>query len=422
MLDLKFIRNNVEKVKRAIELKNDHADVDKLIELDAEKRKSLIEVEDLKRQRNTVSEEIGKMKKQKQDASEVIAKMRNVSDKIKELDEQIRELDAQIYEIHIRIPNIPHPTVPVGKDESANVEVKKWGELPEMDFQPLPHWEVGEKLGILDLAGGSKVSGSFFINYVGLGARLQRALIAFMLDLHIKKHGYTEVYPPFIVNRESMFGTGQLPKMEEDMYHAVMDDLFLIPTAEVPVTNLLRDQVLKGENLPVYYTAYTPCFRREAGTHGKDTRGLIRVHQFDKVEMVKFVDPEKSYDELETLLGNAEDVLQLLELPYRVLTLASGDLSFAAAKCYDIEVWAAGLGKWLEVSSCSNFEDFQARRANIRFKQDPSSKPEFVHTLNGSGLALPRTVIAILENYQTDEGTIIVPQVLREYMGTDVIK
>ncbi|MBC8180644.1 serine--tRNA ligase [candidate division KSB1 bacterium] len=422
MLDLKFIRNNVEKIKRAIELKNDHADVDKLIELDTEKRKMLIEVEDLKRQRNTVSEEIGNMKKLKQDASEVIAKMRNVSDKIKELDEQIRKLDEQIFEIQIRIPNIPHPSVPEGKDESANIEVKKWGELPEMDFQPLPHWEVGEKLGILDLAGGSKVSGSFFINYMGLGARLQRALISFMLDLHIKKHGYIEVYPPFIVNRESMFGTGQLPKMEEDMYHAAVDDLFLIPTAEVPVTNLLRDQVLKGENLPVYYTAYTPCFRREAGTHGKDTRGLIRVHQFDKVEMVKFVDPKVSYDELETLLGNAEEVLQLLELPYRVLTLASGDLSFAAAKCYDIEVWAAGLSKWLEVSSCSNFEDFQARRANIRFKRDPSSKPEFVHTLNGSGLALPRTVIAILENYQTDEGTIIVPEVLREFMGTDIIK
>ena len=422
MLDLKFIRNNVEKIKRAIELKNDHADVDKLIELDTEKRKMLIEVEDLKRQRNTVSEEIGNMKKLKQDASEVIAKMRNVSDKIKELDEQIRKLDEQIFEIQIRIPNIPHPSVPEGKDESANIEVKKWGELPEMDFQPLPHWEVGEKLGILDLAGGSKVSGSFFINYMGLGARLQRALISFMLDLHIKKHGYIEVYPPFIVNRESMFGTGQLPKMEEDMYHAAVDDLFLIPTAEVPVTNLLRDQVLKGENLPVYYTAYTPCFRREAGTHGKDTRGLIRVHQFDKVEMVKFVDPKVSYDELETLLGNAEEVLQLLELPYRVLTLASGDLSFSAAKCYDIEVWAAGLSKWLEVSSCSNFEDFQARRANIRFKRDPSSKPEFVHTLNGSGLALPRTVIAILENYQTDEGTIIVPEVLREFMGTDIIK
>ena len=422
MLDLKFIRNNVEKVKRAIELKNDYADVDKLIEFDVEKRKILIEVEALKRQRNTVSEEIGKMKKQNQDASEVITKMRNVSDKIKELDEQIKKLDEQIYEIHIRIPNIPHSTVPEGNDESANIEVKKWGELPEMDFQPLPHWEIGEKLGIIDLAGGSKISGSFFINYLGLGARLQRALIAFMLDLHIKKHGYTEVYPPYIVNRESMFGTGQLPKLEEDMYHAVVDDLFLIPTAEVPVTNLLRDQVLKGENLPVYYTAYTPCFRREAGTHGKDTRGLIRVHQFDKVEMVKFVKPEISYDELETLLGNAEEVLQLLELPYRILTLASGDLSFAAAKCYDIEVWAAGIGKWLEVSSCSNFEDFQARRANIRFKRDASSKPEFVHTLNGSGLALPRTVIAILENYQTDEGTIIVPEVLREFMGTDVIK
>ncbi len=422
MLDLKYIRNNVEKVKHAIALKNDKADVDKLIELDSKKRNILIEVEDLKHQRNKVSEEIGNMKKQKQDASDVIAKMREVSDKIKKLDENVKTYDEQIYYIHIRIPNIPHPSVPEGKDESANVEVKRCGKLPEMDFQPEAHWEVGEKLGIIDLAGGSKVSGSFFINYVGLGARLQRALIFFMLDLHIKKHGYTEVYPPYIVNRESMFSTAQLPKMEEDMYHVAVDDLFLIPTAEVPVTNLLRDQLLKGENLPIYYTAYTPCFRREAGTHGKDTRGLIRVHQFDKVEMVKFVKPETSYDELEKLLGNAEEVLQLLELPYRVLTLATGDLSFAAAKCYDIEVWAAGIGKWLEVSSCSNFEDFQARRANIRFKPDPSSKPEYVHTLNGSGLALPRTVIAILENYQTDEGTIIVPEVLREFMGTDVIK
>ncbi|MFQ5453624.1 MAG: serine--tRNA ligase [Candidatus Zixiibacteriota bacterium] len=421
MLDLKFIRNNVEKVKRAIELKNDQADVDKLIELDVDKRKILIKVEELKHQRNTVSEEIGKMKKQKQDASEAIAKMRKVSNNIKELDEQVKRLDEQIYEISIRIPNIPHSSVPEGKDETANVEVKKWGILPEIDFQPLPHWEVGEKLGIIDLAGGSKVSGSFFINYVGLGARLQRALISFMLDLHIEKHGYTEVYPPYIVNRESMFGTGQLPKMEEDMYHASVDDLFLIPTAEVPVTNLLRDQVLMGEKLPVRYTAYTPCFRREAGTHGKDTRGLIRIHQFDKVEMVNFVKPESSYNELETLLTNAEEVLQLLDLPYRVLSLATGDLSFAAAKCYDIEVWAAGIGNWLEVSSCSNFEDFQARRTNIRFKRTPSSKPEYVHTLNGSGLALPRTVIAILENYQTDEGTIIVPQVLRKYMGTDVI-
>lgn len=422
MLDIKFIRNNVDKVKKAIELKNDFADIDQLLAMDAEKRKILTEVEDLKHQRNKVSEDIGRMKKQKQDAEQFIAEMKNVSDRIKELDEKVKTFDQQIYEILIRIPNIPHDTVPVGKDESANVEIKRWGELSPKDFKAIPHWDIGEKFDIIDFSGGSRVAGSSFINYKGLGARLQRALIYFMLELHIKKHGYTEVYPPFIVNRESMFGTGQLPKLEEDMYHAAVDDLFLIPTAEVPVTNLLRDQLLRGEDMPIYYTAYTPCFRREAGTYGKDTRGLIRVHQFDKVEMVKFVKPETSYDELETLLQNAEEVLQLLELPYRVIALSTGDLSFAAAKCYDIEVWADGIGKWLEVSSCSNFEDFQARRANIRFKRDASSKPEYVHTLNGSGLALPRTVIAILENYQTDEGTVIVPKVLRDFMGTDIIK
>jgi seryl-tRNA synthetase len=422
MLDIKFIRNNVEKVKKAIKLKNDYADIDKLLQLDAEKRKILTEGENLKHQRNSVSEEIGRMKKQQQDASHLIAEMKAVSERIKQLDEQVKTYDQQIYDILIQIPNIPHPSVPEGKDETANLEIRRWGELPPKDFTAVPHWEIGEKLDIIDFSGGSRVSGSFFINYKGLGARLQRALITFMLDLHIQKHGYTEVYPPFIVNRDSMFNTGQLPKLEEDMYVTSVDDFFLIPTAEVPVTNLLRDQVLNGEDLPIYYTAYTPCFRREAGTYGKDTRGLIRVHQFDKVEMVKFVKPETSYDELESLLQNAEEVLQLLELPYRVLSLSTGDLSFAAAKCYDIEVWADGIGKWLEVSSCSNFEDFQARRANIRFKRDPSAKPEYVHTLNGSGLALPRTVIAILENYQTDEGTVIVPQVLREFMGTDIIK
>ncbi len=422
MLDIKFIRNNVNKVKNAIQLKNDQADIDQLLELDAEKRRVMTEVEQLKHQRNKVSDEIASMKKQKQDASHLINEMKQVSDHIKGLDERVRSFDQKIYDILIRIPNIPHHSVPMGKDASANVEVKRWGVLPPKDYKSKPHWEIGEKFDILDFSGGSRVSGSFFINYKGLGARLQRALIAFMLDLHIKKHGYTEVYPPFIVNRESMFGTGQLPKLEEDMYVTSVDDLFLIPTAEVPVTNLLRDQTLQGDDLPICYTAYTPCFRREAGTYGKDTRGLVRIHQFDKVEMVKFVMPETSYDELETLLNNAEEVLQLLELPYRVIALSTGDLSFAAAKCYDIEVWADGLGKWLEVSSCSNFEDFQARRANIKFKRDATAKSEYVHTLNGSGLALPRTVIAILENYQTDEGTVMVPKVLRDFMGTDIIK
>jgi len=422
MLDIRYIRKNVETVKRAIELKNDYADIDKLLAMDAEKREIIKVVEELKHQRNTVSEEIGRMKKQKQDASEIIKKMKDVSEQIKQIDDRIKSIDEDMHDIMSRIPNIPHPSVPEGKDETANVEIRKWGELPQHDFTLLPHWEIGEKLGILDLAGGAKVAGSSFVNTIGLGARLQRALIAFMLDLHIQKHGYTEVSPPYLANRESMFGTGQLPKLEDDMYLAAVDDLFLIPTAEVTVTNLMRDVTIQDEQLPVYYTAFTPCFRREAGTYGKDTRGLIRVHQFDKVEMVKFVRPESSYDELETLLQNAEEVLQMLDLPYRILSLSTGDLSFAAAKCYDIEVWASGLGKWLEVSSCSNFEDFQARRMNIRFKRNASAKPEFVHTLNGSGLALPRTVIAILENYQTDEGTVIVPEALRNYMGTDIIK
>ena len=422
MLDIKYIRNNIEQVKQAIVLKKDHADVDKLVELDAKKREILSEVEQLKHQRNKVSEQIAELKKEKQDAAEMIAEMKKVAENIKLMDEKRKSLEEQIYQIQIRIPNIPHESVPIGDSEEYNAEIKQWGEIEENDFKLVPHWEIGEKLNILDLKGGSKVAGSFFVNYKGLGAKLQRALISFMLELHIEKHDYTEVYPPFLVNRKSMFNTGQLPKLEDDMYHSPIDDLFLIPTAEVPVTNLLSGQVLTCENLPIYYTAYTPCFRREAGTHGKDTRGLIRIHQFDKVEMVKFVEPESSYDELESLLQNAEEVLQLLNLPYRVLSLCTGDLSFAAAKCYDIEVWAAGLGKWLEVSSCSNFEGFQARRANIRFKKDKNSKPEYIHTLNGSGLALPRTVIAILENFQTDEGTVIVPEVLRKFMGVDVIK
>lgn len=422
MLDIKFIRNNVDKVKQAIQLKKDHADVDKLIELDDERRNKLGAVEELKFKRNSVSDQIASMKKEKKDASSLIQDMKNVSNKIKELDDEIKSIQTQMHDIQIRIPNIPHDSVPIGDSEDYNIEIRRWGESVKKDFTPVPHWEIGEKLDILDLKGGTKVAGSSFYNLKGLGARLQRALISFMLDLHTKKHGYTEVYPPYIVNRETMFGTGQLPKLEDDMYHIPLDDLFLIPTAEVPVTNLMRDQMLAGDDLPIYYTAFTPCFRREAGTYGKDTRGIIRVHQFDKVEMVKFVKPETSYEELEKLLQNAEEVLQLLNLPYRVISLCTADLSFAAAKCYDLEVWADGLGKWLEVSSCSNFEDFQARRANIRFRPEKSAKPEFIHTLNGSGLALPRTVIAIIENYQTEEGSIVVPDVLRKYMGVDVIK
>ncbi len=420
MLDLKFIRENSALVREAIKNKNEKADVDRLLALDVEKREALRQVEDLKHKRNVASKRIGELKKAKQDAAKPIAEMQKVSAAIKEYEEKIARLDAAMKDILIWIPNIPHPSVPIG-DESANQEIKFRGEKPEFDFEPLPHWELGEKLGIVDFERGAKLSGSNFIMLRYLGAKLERALINFMLDLHTQKHGFTEISPPFVVRRNIMFGTGQLPKLEDDMYHIEQDDLFLIPTAEVPVTNLFQGEILDGAQLPISYTAYTPCFRREAGSYGRDTRGLMRIHQFDKVEMVKFVKPENSYDELETLLQNAEEVLQLLELPYRVLVLASGDLSFAAAKCYDIEVWAGGVQKYLEVSSVSNFIDFQARRANIRFRRTSDAKPEYVHTLNGSGLALPRTVIAILENYQTDEGTVMVPKVLRPYMGTDII-
>jgi seryl-tRNA synthetase len=421
MLDLKYIRENPEAVRQAIQNKGDKADLDGLLNLDVSRREIISKVEACRAEQNRVTLRVAEMKKAKQDATTIIAEMRALSDKIKSLDEELRQVEVKIFEIQIRIPNIPHGSVPVG-DPSHNQEIKRWGAITKPDFQPLPHYEIAERLKLVDFIRGANLSGSSFVSYRGLGARLERALINFMIDLHVENHGYTEILPPFIVKREVLFGTGQLPKLEEDMYHIPLDDLFLIPTAEVPVTNLHRNEVLAGEELPIQYTAYTPCFRREAGTYGKETRGLVRIHQFNKVEMVKFVKPESSYDELEKLLVNAEEVLQLLELPYRVITLATGDLSFSAAKCYDIEVYAQGMDKWLEVSSCSNFEDFQARRANIRYREFKGAKPEFVHTLNGSGLALPRTVIAILENYQTDEGTVIVPQVLRKYMGVDVIK
>ncbi len=421
MLDLKFIRENPELVRKAIQDKGDKADLDGLLALDVKRREIIGEVESARARQNRVTLQIAEMKKAKQDAAAVIAEMRAVSDRIKELDEQLRDAEEKIYQIQIRIPNIPHASVPVG-DPSHNQVVRQWGEMPKQDFKPLPHYEIAEKLGLVDFNRTSRMSGASFVGYRGLGARLERALINFMLDLHSEKQGYTEIAPPFVTKRESMFGTGQLPKLEEDMYHIPLDDLFLVPTAEVPVTNLHREEVLDGEELPIFYTAYTPCFRREAGAYGKDTRGLVRIHQFDKVEMVKFVKPETSYEEHEKLTANAEEVLQLLGLPYRVVSLATGDLSFSAAKCYDLEVYAMGMEKWLEVSSCSNFEDFQARRANIRFRPFKGAKPEYVHTLNGSGLALPRTVIAILENYQTDEGTVTVPAVLRKYMGVDVIR
>ncbi len=415
MLDLRFVRANPHIVREAIANKHERVEFDTYTTLDERRRALLKEAETLKNQRNTVSGEIAQLKREKQNATEKIGAMRGVSLRIKELDGDLSTVEADIQEILRRIPNIPHESVPIG-DESDNEEIRRWGETPEADFERKPHWEIGEALGILDFQRPGKITGSNYMLFTGSGARLERALIQFMLDLHTEKHGYTEVSPPFVVNRDSMFGTGQLPKMEDDMYRINEGDLFLIPTAEVPVTNIHRDEIIPEEELPVRYTAYSPCFRREAGSYGRDTRGLTRLHQFDKVEMVKFVHPDLSYDELETLVGDAEEVLQLLNLPYRVLNLASGDLSFAAAKCYDLEAWAPGIERWQEVSSCSNFDDFQARRADIRFRAK-SGKSQLVHTLNGSGLGLPRTLICIIEQYQTAEGKLRIPDVLLPYMG-----
>jgi len=416
MLDLKFIRENVDKVKEAVKNKNEKTDVDLILSLDERRRSLLSEADKLKHQRNIVSERIAQIKKEKQDAKEEIERMRKVSTKIASMDKELKEMENKMATLLLTVPNVPHSSVPIGFDEDSNVVVRSWGDIPKFDFEPRPHWELGQILRILDLPKAAKVAGTGFLVLTGKGAKLQRALINFMLDLHTKRHGYEEVLPPFVANRSSMTGTGQLPKLEDDMYFCDRDDLFLIPTAEVPVTNLHREEILKAEQLPIYYTAYTACFRREAGAYGKDTRGMIRVHQFDKVEMVKFVKPETSYDELENLVVDAEEVLQVLRLPYRVRVLCTGDLSFAAAKCYDLEAWASGVGKYLEVSSCSNYEDFQARRMGIKFRPQEGGKLQYVHTLNGSGVALPRTMIALLENYQTKEGTIIIPEALRPYM------
>ncbi|HHT9104570.1 MAG TPA: serine--tRNA ligase [Candidatus Wujingus californicus] len=417
MLDLNFIRNNPDKVKQAIANKHENAaNVDQILEIDAQRRSMIHACEQLKSKRNEKSKEVSELKKKGQGASKIIEETKKIGDDIKSFEEKLKELDTQITNLMLRIPNIPAADVPIGKDEKDNVVVKSWGVRKEFDFTPLPHWELGRILNILDLERSSKITGSGFILLKGLGAKLERALFSFMLDIHTTQHGYTELFPPFLVNRTTMTGTGQLPKLEEDMYRTAVDDLFLIPTAEVPVTNIHRDEILSYKDLPLYYTAYTPCFRREAGSYGKDTRGIIRVHQFNKVELVKITKPETSYNELESLLGNAEKILQLLGLEYRVSKLCTGDMSFAAAKCYDIEIWAPGLGKYLEVSSCSNFEDFQARRINIRFR-DEDGKLRFVHTMNGSGLALPRTVIAFLETYQQKDGSVVIPNVLQSYMG-----
>ncbi len=415
MLDIKFIRENTDVVKKGLAAKNVQISLDKLLALDKSRRENLLALDSLRGQQNSANDEISKLLKEKQNPKEKIKAMKGIAQQIGKLEPLVKELEEKMDKILLEIPNLPHVSVPVGKPE-LNQEVRRWSTPRKFDFQPKTHWEIAEYLDIIDFKRAAKITGSNFILYKKDGARLERALFNFMLDLHTREHGYTEVFPPFLVNRASMTGTGQLPKMEDDMYKINEEDLFLIPTAEVPVTNIHRDEVLSEEQLPIYYTAYTACFRREAGSYGKDTRGLIRVHQFDKVELVKFVKPETSYDELEKLVGNAEKVFQLLGLPYRVIMLASGDLSFAAAKCYDIEAYATGVAKWLEVSSCSNFEDFQARRANIRFKGKKQKKPAFVHTLNGSGIALARAVVAILENYQTPQGEVEIPQVLQPYM------
>ncbi|MFH1189826.1 MAG: serine--tRNA ligase [Candidatus Omnitrophota bacterium] len=415
MLDIKFIRDNRELVKEGVKNKGVKIDIDELLAIDESYRKILMEVETLKAERNKANNEISALMKEKKNAKAIIDKMKAVSQKIAVLDSKVGEEEQKLAKFIYIIPNLPDKSVPIGGPD-ANKIVKSWGENPKFSFKPKTHIQIAEILDIISFGIAAKITGSNFVLYMGAGARLERALINFMLDLHTKKHGYREVLPPFLVNRRSMTGTGQLPKLEEDMYKLNEDDLFLIPTAEVPVTNIHSGDILDEEKLPIRYTAYSACFRREAGSYGKDTKGLIRVHQFDKVELVKFVKPEASFDELEKLLADAEDVLQILKIPYRIKLLASGDMSFAAAKCYDIELYAAGVDSYLEVSSCSCFTDFQARRANIRYRQKDTKKTAFVHTLNGSGVALARLVVAILENYQNEDGTVNVPEALVPYM------
>ena len=417
MLDPKFIRENPDLVKEAMAKRKENVDIDAFLALDEKRRDCITKAEQLKNKRNTVSEEIARLKREKQDASELIKEMQQVSKLIKEYDEQLQQIEADLQAILMTIPNIPHPSVPIGETDEDNVEVRRWGEPTKFDFEPKAHWDLGEALDILDFSTAAKVTGARFTFYKGLGARLERALINFMLDLHTDKHGYLEVFPPYMVHRRSMIGTGQLPKFEEDAFKVHDTDYFLIPTAEVPVTNMYREQILDGTQLPIKHVAYSACFRAEAGSAGRDTRGLIRQHQFNKVELVKFTKPEDSYEELEKLTRDAEEVLQALGLPYRVVLISTGDLGFTAAKKYDIEVWMPSYGKYVEISSCSNFEDFQARRANIRFRNAPKEKPQYVHTLNGSGVAVGRTVAAILENYQQADGSIKIPEKLVPYMG-----
>ena len=458
MLSLQFIRENPDVVRQALEKRQFSEPIDNVLALDERRRQLLTEVESLRASQNQLSKLVGLVKRTKTEeeleegkaavletlkdskepwylrllagatlvvtetVTELIKESTKIDKKIKGLDEQLRAIEEELNDLLLRLPNIPHPSVPLGKDESDNRVVRSWGEMRKFDSKPRPHWELGESLGIIDFERGVKLSGTRFYVLRGLGAHLQRALISFMLDLHIREHGYTEMYPPFMVKRECMVGSGNLPKFADNLYHDEEDDFWFVPTAEVPLTNLHRDEILPPGTLPLYYVAYTPCFRREKMSAGKDTRGIKRGHQFDKVELYKFVAPENSDEELEEMVDNAEEVCRRLGIPYRVLELCSGDLGFASTKSYDIEMWAPGCGEWLEVSSCSNCGDFQARRANIRFRPQRGAKPQFVHTLNGSGLALPRVVISLLESYQQGDGSVVVPEALRPYTGFEVIK
>ncbi len=416
MLEAKYIREHLEEVRERLATRGQAINLDQFVLIDGERRKTIQEWERLRALQKKVSDEVSKRKKEGRDASDLIDEMKKVSQDLKGLDGIMEEKEKALQDFLLTVPNLPHSSVPVGKDPSDNAEVRRWGDIPKFDFEPKAHWDLGEELGILDFKTGAKITGARFTLYWDLGAKIERALINFMLDLHTREHGYREVLPPFMVNRTTMTGTGQLPKFEEELFKVEGTDYFLIPTAEVPVTNIHQDEVLEEKALPLYYTAYTPCFRKEAGSYGKDTRGLIRQHQFNKVELVKFAKPENSYEELEKLLSNAEEVLKRLKLPYRVVNLCTGDLGFSASKTYDIEVWLPGQDTFKEISSCSNFEDFQARRAKIRYRISGKSKTEYVHTLNGSGLAVGRTLVAILENYQQADGSIIIPEVLRPYL------
>jgi len=416
MLDAKYIREHIDEVRKRLGFRGQTISLDQFVLIDGERRKAIQEWERLRALQKKVSDEVSKRKKEEKDASELISEMKKVSQEMKDLDAIVQEKEKALQDFLLMVPNLPHESVPKGTDSSENAEVRRWGEIPKFGFEAKPHWDLGEELGVLDFKCGAKIAGARFTLYWDLGAKLERALINFMLDLHTREHGYREVLPPFMVNRVTMTGTGQLPKFEEELFKIEGLDYFLIPTAEVPVTNIHQDEVLEEDTLPRYYTAYTPCFRKEAGSYGKDTRGLIRQHQFNKVELVKFTKPENSYDELEKLLSDAEEVLKRLKLPYRVVNLCTGDLGFSASKTYDIEVWLPGQNTFKEISSCSNFEDFQARRAKIRYRISGKSKTEYVHTLNGSGLAVGRTLVAILENYQQADGSVVIPEVLRPYL------